>query len=112
MAHVMVLGAGLGGIIMAYEFRDEPAKQHRVSVVSQGSKFHFVPSNPWLGVGWRDKRAVEVDLDPVLKSRGICFHPQGAKRLNPAKKGLELVEDTSLSHENSTFGQGAIRSFL
>jgi NADH dehydrogenase FAD-containing subunit len=36
MAHVVVLGAGLGGTIMAYELRDKLGKEHRVSVVSNG----------------------------------------------------------------------------
>jgi len=66
MAHVVVLGAGLGGTIAAYELRDKLAADHSVSVVSNGCRFHFVPSNPWVGVGWRDRAAVEVDLEAVF----------------------------------------------
>jgi hypothetical protein len=44
MAHVVVLGAGLGGTIMAYELRDELDKAHTISVVSNGSHYSFVPS--------------------------------------------------------------------
>jgi len=90
MAHVVVLGAGLGGIIMAYELRDELAKEHKVSVVNNGSHYSFVPSNPWVAVGWRDKEAIEVDLAPVLTRRDIVFHPQGAKRVHPAERSIEL----------------------
>jgi sulfide:quinone oxidoreductase len=71
MAHIVVLGAGLEGTIMAYELRDELAKEHKVSVVNNGSHYSFVPSNPWVAVGWCDKEAVEVDLAPVLARRGI-----------------------------------------
>ena len=84
MAHVVVLGAGLGGTIMAYELRDRLGKEHRVSVVTNGGSFFFVPSNPWVAVGWRDRKAVEVELAPALKARDIALHPQGAKRLDPA----------------------------
>ncbi len=33
MAHVVILGAGLGGTIMAYELRDKLGKEHDISVV-------------------------------------------------------------------------------
>ncbi len=58
MAHVVVLGAGLGGTIMAYELRDALGRQHRISVVNKGSRYSFVPSNPWVAVGWRDRAAI------------------------------------------------------
>ena len=42
MAHVIVLGAGLGGTIMAYELNaTSSAKEHKVSVVTNGSNYSF-----------------------------------------------------------------------
>lgn len=111
MAHVIVLGAGLGGTIMAYELRDKLAKEHDVSVVSQGTKYHFVPSNPWVGVGWRDKAAVEVDLVPVLKKRGIGLHSQGAKRVHPAEKRIELNDGSSVSYDYLVIATGPELAF-
>ena len=67
MAHVLVLGAGLGGTMLAYELREKLGKEHRISVVAKGSTFVFVPSNPWVAVGWRDRGAVEVDIAPTLR---------------------------------------------
>ncbi|MBX3531961.1 MAG: FAD-dependent oxidoreductase [Rhizobiaceae bacterium] len=90
MAHIVVLGAGLGGTIMAYELRDAVGKEHKVSVVSMGTRYSFVPSNPWVGVGWREREAVEVDLDKVMGKRGIALHPQGASKVHAAEKRIEL----------------------
>ena len=53
MTHVVVIGAGLGGMPMAYEMKALLAKGDRVTVVGNGPTFHFVPSNLWLAVGWR-----------------------------------------------------------
>jgi sulfide:quinone oxidoreductase len=78
MAHVVVLGAGLGGTIMAYEVREELAREHKVSVVTNGTHYSFVPSNPWVAVGWRDKNAIEVDLTDGDEAPNIDLHPQGA----------------------------------
>lgn len=111
MAHVVILGAGLGGTIMAYELRDALSKEHQVSVVNNGSRYSFVPSNPWVGVGWRDRAAVEIDLVPVLKRRRIALHPQGAKRVHPDKKAIELNDDTSLSYDYLVIATGPDLAF-
>jgi len=93
MAHVVVLGGGLGGTIAAYELRDPLGPDHRISIVTQGRHFYFVPSNPWVGVGWRDRKAVDVDLAPAMAKRDIALHSQGAKRSHPAEKRFEMTDD-------------------
>lgn len=75
MAHVVVLGAGLGGTIMAYELRKALGPEHTISVANKGPHHSFVPSNPWVAVGWRDRESIEVDLRPVFEKRNIGFHP-------------------------------------
>jgi sulfide:quinone oxidoreductase len=111
MAHVVVLGAGLGGTIMAYELRDELANEHEVSVVNNGSHYSFVPSNPWVGVGWRDKQGVEVDLAPVLARRGIGLHPQGARRVHPVEHTVELNDGSSVSYDYLVIATGPELAF-
>ena len=58
MAHIVVLGAGIGGMPAAYELRAKLGRAHRVTVVNAVDYFQFVPSNPWLAVGWRDREAI------------------------------------------------------
>lgn len=50
MAHAAVMGAGLGGLPMAYEMRELARKEDRVTVVGLGDTYHFVPSNPSVAV--------------------------------------------------------------
>ena len=69
MAQVVVLGAGVGGTLAAYELRDMLGADHMVSVATKGRHLHFVPSDPWVGVGWRDNEAIEVDLEAVFAKR-------------------------------------------
>ena len=51
MANIVILGAGLGGAIMAYELKPLLAKQDTLTVVNKGANYSFVPSNPWVAVG-------------------------------------------------------------
>ena len=48
MSHVVVLGAGLGGAIMAYEMRDQIRAEDTITVITKDPKYHFVPSIPGL----------------------------------------------------------------
>ncbi len=111
MAHVVVLGAGLGGTIMAYELRDALGAEHRVSVVNKGTRFSFVPSNPWVAVGWRQRDDVEVDLTEVFRRRSIDFFPQGAERLHPAEKRVTLSDGTDLPYDYLVIATGPELAF-
>jgi sulfide:quinone oxidoreductase len=111
MAHVVVLGAGLGGTIMAYELRDELGKAHKVSVVTKGTHYSFVPSNPWVAVGWRDRTAVEADLRPVMNKRDITLYSQGAKRVHPQEKRIDLEDGTSINYDYLVIATGPELAF-
>ncbi|KQX38035.1 pyridine nucleotide-disulfide oxidoreductase [Devosia sp. Root436] len=111
MAHVIVLGAGLGGTIMAYELRDALGPGHRVSVVNKGTRFSFVPSNPWVAVGWRDRKDVEVDLTEVFARRHIEFFPQGAERVHPDQKRVTLSDGADLAYDYLVIATGPELAF-
>ncbi|UJW85023.1 NAD(P)/FAD-dependent oxidoreductase [Devosia sp. SL43] len=111
MAHVVVLGAGLGGTIMAYELREALGANHRVSVVNKGTKFNFVPSNPWVAVGWRDRDDIEVDLTDVFERRNIEFFPQGAERVHPAEKRVRLSDGKDLDYDYLVIATGPELAF-
>jgi sulfide:quinone oxidoreductase len=111
MADIVVLGAGLGGTIMAYELADKLGKAHRISVVNNGSNYQFVPSNPWVAVGWRSEEATTVDLKPVLAKRNITLHAQGAKRVHPQDKRIELNDGAQVSYDYLVIATGPDLAF-
>ena len=90
MSHIVILGAGLGGVIMAYEMKARLRREDRLTVVNRGSTYSFVPSNPWVAVGWRQPEDISVDLAPIMKQRGIELLPQGAERVEPALNRIRL----------------------
>jgi len=75
MADIVILGAGIGGLPMAYDMRKQARPSDRVIVVSNVDYFHFVPSNPWVAVGWRTRDAISVALPPSIRcTRSVVCH--------------------------------------
>ncbi|MGR9052816.1 MAG: hypothetical protein ACU84J_09220, partial [Gammaproteobacteria bacterium] len=66
MARIVVLGAGIGGVPMAYEMKETVKKQHEVIVISDSPTFHFVPSNPWVPPKWRKPEDLKIVLLDVF----------------------------------------------
>jgi sulfide:quinone oxidoreductase len=111
MADIVVLGAGLGGTIMAYELRKMLGKAHRIAVITQGTRFSFVPSNPWVAVGWRERKAIEVDLAPVFGRMGIALHSQGARKVHPSERRVELTDGASVAYDYLVIATGPELAF-
>ena len=83
MAHVVILGAGTGGMPAAYEMRDLLGPKHEVTLISENPYFQFVPSNPWVGVGWRQREQIVFDIEPHTSRKRINFIAQRADRIDP-----------------------------
>lgn len=111
MAKVAVLGAGLGGTIMAYELKEKLGKDHEIIVINKGSSYSFVPSNPWVAVGWRDRKSIEVDLAPVMARHDITFHSEGAERLVPSENRIELIGGGSVDYDYLVIATGPDLAF-
>jgi sulfide:quinone oxidoreductase len=99
MAHIVVLGAGIGGMPAAYELRAALGAQHRITVVNSTDYFQFVPSNPWLAVGWREREAITLPIKPLLDKKGIAFFGQPATRIDAEGSALELKDGTRLPYD-------------
>jgi sulfide:quinone oxidoreductase len=71
MAHIVVIGASTGRLPFAYDIMKTLGKEHEVTVISNNPNFNFIPSNPWLAVGWRSENDISIELEPRLKRKGI-----------------------------------------
>ena len=100
MAHIVILGAGTGGMPAAYELRDKlDRKAHRITVVNAVDYFQFVPSNPWLAVGWREREAITFPIRPCLERKGIDFVAQRVQRIDAEGNRLELQNGATLDYD-------------
>ena len=111
MKNIVVLGAGLGGVIMAYEMKEKVGSTANVTVVNEGSIYSFVPSNPWVAVGWRDREDISVDLEPVFSRRDIALKPQGAKKVHPEENRIELNDGEMVDYDYLIIATGPDLAF-
>ena len=111
MAHIVVLGAGLGGIPMTYEMKALAGRDHKVTVVNNNPYFQFTPSNPWVGVGWRKKKDVVIDLAPIFKKHGINFVHATIKKLHPDENRVELEQGEDIIYDYLIIATGPELAF-
>ncbi|WP_027476798.1 NAD(P)/FAD-dependent oxidoreductase [Curvibacter gracilis] len=111
MAHIVILGAGTGGMPAAYELREKLSSDHRITVVNALDYFQFVPSNPWVAVGWREREAITFSIRPHLEKKGIDFVAQRVTRIDAEGNSLTLADGSSLAYDYLIITTGPKLSF-
>ena len=99
MAHIVILGAGTGGMPAAYEIKEAVGKEHGVTVINASEKFQFVPSNPWVAVGWRKKEDITFEIRPYLEKKGINFIAQSVTKLDAEGNKLHLANGEIVEYD-------------
>ena len=111
MAHIVILGAGIGGMPAAYELRALLDSTHRITVVNAVDYFQFVPSNPWLAVGWRERETITFPIRPYLEKKGIEFVAQPVQRIDAEGNALDLADGSRLAYDYLVITTGPKLSF-
>jgi len=99
MARITVMGAGVAGMSAAYELRQVLGQEHVITVVGQGPRFSFTPSNPWIGVGWRRAEQTGLDVEPLLAKRGIGFRASPVTRIDAVGNHVLLAGGERIDHD-------------
>ena len=111
MAHIVIVGAGIGGLPAAYELREMLPKEHKVTVVNSVDYFQFVPSNPWLAVGWRQREEITLPIRPYLERKGISFIAQPVNAINAEANTLTLGDGQTVAYDYLVITTGPKLSF-
>ncbi len=99
MPHIIILGAGTGGMPAAYELRNLLDKSHTITVINAVDYFQFVPSNPWVAVGWREREAITFPIRPYLEKKNIDFIAQPVARINAEQSSVDLADGRQISYD-------------
>ncbi len=111
MAHLVVMGAGLGGMPAAYDLRKALGKSHQVTLVNASEHFQFTPSNPWVAVGWREPEQILVPIRPHVEKKGIRFLAQAVTKIEAQANRLTLANGETLSYDYLVIATGPKLAF-
>ena len=111
LPRIVILGAGLGGTIAAFEIKDAVKQKADVHVISDSEHFSFTPSNPWVALRWRKPEAIQVALRPVFERKRIGFVSTGAKRVLPEQNRVELNDGGVVEYDYLVIATGPDLAF-
>ena len=111
VARIVVLGAGTGGLPAAYELREAFGSVHRITVVNASADFQFVPSNPWVGVGWRRREDITFPIAPCLERKGIDFLAGRVNRIDAQASRLEMADGEPVDYDYLLIATGPKLAF-
>jgi sulfide:quinone oxidoreductase len=105
MARIIVLGGSFGGLTAAFELRRHLGKKADVTVVSEDDKFVFIPSLPWVSMGWRKAIDITLPLKPILERKGITFVHDRAKGVD-ADASKVIMETREMPYDYLVISTG------
>lgn len=73
MKKIVILGGSFGGLTSACELKRYLGKKAEVTLISDLDKFVFIPSLPWVSMGWRRPENITLPIENILKPKEIRF---------------------------------------
>ena len=111
MARIVIVGAGIGGVTMAYEMKDMVGSRHEVIIVSDSPTFHYAPSNPWIPPQWRRPEDIKIQLAPVMQKKNIQFIQKAAVHFDPHDNLVFLEDGSSVTYDYLILATGPRLAF-
>lgn len=110
MTRIVILGGSFGGLTAAFEIKRLLGKKAGVTVVSDDNRFVFLPSLPWLIMGWRRPEDITLNIGEILKRKGIDFIHEPAKQVDPEKSQV-LTPTRNIPYDYLIISTGPYLSF-
>ncbi|KCZ57104.1 FAD-dependent pyridine nucleotide-disulfide oxidoreductase [Hyphomonas chukchiensis] len=95
----------------AYEIRKKVRTADQVTVINETAFFQFVPSNPWILVGWRDRKDILIDLTKPMKKRHIGLVVGKAIKVEPEEKQVRLENGEVVAYDYLVIATGPELAF-
>lgn len=91
---IVIIGGSFGGINAAYALRRRLGDRADITVISKDAEFTFLPSLPWVILGWRDPAQLQIPLHQPLSRRGIHFIHGEVTELDTGKCEVRIAAAT------------------
>ncbi len=111
MAHIVIMGAGVGGLPCAFEMKEALSKEHTITVIDERKDFQFTPSNPWVAVGWRKKQEISVPLEKTLAKKKIAYLNNRVDKIDAENNTLVLNDGNKVAYDYLVIATGPRLAF-
>ena len=111
MAKIVIMGAGTGGMPAAYETKELVGSAHEVVMVNENPDFRFVPSNPWVAVGWREPEAITIPIEKYLSKKDIGFIMARVAEIKPKENQLVTADGQVIDYDYLVIATGPKLAF-
>lgn len=111
MAKIVVLGAGTGGMPAAYEIKHLLGEEHQVVMVNEREYFRFIPSNPWVAVGWREPNAISIPIAKHLANKHIDFICAFVTKIDADNNQLITADNDIIDYDYLVIASGPKLAF-
>lgn len=91
--NIAILGAGVGGLVVANELRQRLPLEHRITVVEKNALHAFAPSFLWLMTGDRQPQQITRNVRDLLRPN-VEFVEAEALRIDLAAQRVETTAAT------------------
>jgi len=105
------MGAGTGGMPCAYEMKEALGAAHEVTVINSSDHFQFVPSNPWIAVGWRERKETTFPMAEHLGRKSINFIAATVEEIDAERSRLALDNGNFVEYDYLVIATGPRLAF-
>lgn len=104
---VVIVGGSFAGVNAAYQLKRKLGDRVSVDVISAEDSFIFMPSIPWVMMGWREPGRLSVPLARPLGAKGINFVHDRATAIDTAARTVTTAGGRTLPYDNLVLATGA-----
>lgn len=91
MAHVLILGGGFAGLVVAERLSAQLDHDHQITIVAPNDKFIFYPAMVQLAFGACEVSDLTIDLRSKFGELGVRFIQGELIRIDPAQQTAEIA---------------------
>lgn len=107
MANIVVIGAGLGGLPTAYELRHLLPAQHTVTLISDQSKFTFIPGLVRVALNIAPLDHFQLELAPLAKRHGLELILSRVTVFDPHTQRITMDTGQTIDYDYAVIATGA-----
>ncbi|MBU2602589.1 MAG: FAD-dependent oxidoreductase [Actinobacteria bacterium] len=104
---VVVVGGSFGGVNAAYQLRRKLGDRVEVTLISADADFLFIPSLPWVMMGWRKPDAIKVPLAGPLRRKGVSFIHDRATAIDPQAQTVTTAGGKVFPYDHVVLATGS-----